>query len=423
MLSDAELLLGLGRHLSAYGVSPAHAALESLQYGGQVYEMAWRLRNSQVSTAARIEAIGIEAQIGPLRLRREVLPTMQQLGWVDCRHDQQGALTAVEALIPPNADMIDDAARLLDILLATPLQRAALELIRATSRQPLAVEAATQVVSHWGEQVAEEALGHLESINLLRRVEREVDRPVVFNPNIWTNDQQVAAAALRAEDARANAEVGALLEEVAALPGIPEKHVKSTEQRWIDFAVSQGLVERSVVQTSDGSEEGFLFSPHLKRDPFGVASSDPSGHVRQLVGSMIYASTFASSYKLRNPGGFLYALIRDGEAGNVPNIGTDYPMLETAGTIQVVPGSWGNAFRMILLQSDIAETALDIIDSRGAVAGGETGSLQNLGDQRGYTHLERERAKMAAVVDSDSREAARLIAALRDVTAGGSFGA
>jgi len=67
----------------------------------------------------------------------------------------------------------------------------------------------------------------------------------VFNPNIWTNDQQVATAALRAEDApRANAHVGALLEEVAALPGIPEKHVTSTEQRWIDFAVSQGLVER-----------------------------------------------------------------------------------------------------------------------------------------------------------------------------------
>ena len=152
-------------------------------------------------------------------------------------------------------------------------------LISATSRQPVAVEAAKQVASHRGERVAEEALGHLQSINLLRRVEREVDRPVVFNPNIWANDHQVAAAALRAEDARANAEVGALLEEVAGLPGIPEKHVKSTEQRWIDFAVFRGLVERPVVQTSDGSEEGFLINSHLKRDSFGVGSSDPSGHV------------------------------------------------------------------------------------------------------------------------------------------------
>jgi len=35
--------------------------------------------------------------------------------------------------------------------------------------------------------------------------------------------------------------VGALIEEVAALPGMPEKHVQSTEKKWVDFAVSQGL--------------------------------------------------------------------------------------------------------------------------------------------------------------------------------------
>ena len=68
----------------------------------------------------------------------------------------------------------------------------------------------------------------------------------------------------------------------------------ATEQRWVDFAVSQGLVERSLVQTGDGAEEGFLFSPHLKRNAFGEELTDPSGHVRQLVGSMIYASTFAT---------------------------------------------------------------------------------------------------------------------------------
>ncbi len=57
----------------------------------------------------------------------------------------------------------------------------------------------------------------------------------------WTGDPALSKAALRAEDARANKEVGALIEEVAALPGMPEKHVQSTEKKWVDFAVSQGL--------------------------------------------------------------------------------------------------------------------------------------------------------------------------------------
>lgn len=421
MLSDAELLLGLGRHLSAYGVSSSHAALDSLHYAGEVYELAWRLRNSQISSVNRIEAIAIEARIGTRQLHRDVLPTMEQLGWIECRRGADNRLASVEALIPPNETLIEDAARLLDILLVSSVQRSALELIRITTRQPLPVGTAIEAAAHWGEESAIAALEHLEAVNLVRRVEHEVDRPVVFNPNIWTNDQQAATAALRAQDARASTEVAALLEEVAAAPGIPEKHVTSTELRWIDFAVSQGLVARSIVQTSDGSEERFLFSPHLKRDAFGTELTDPSGHVRQLVGSMIYASTFAS-WKLHSPGAFLYTLIRDGEAGNVSNIGTDYPMLETAGTIQVVPRANSRNFRMVLLQSDIAESALSIIDSRGSTNRGDAGSLHNLGDQRSYSHVERERAKMAAVADTGDREAALLIAALRDVTSGDFFG-
>ncbi|GAA0305586.1 hypothetical protein [Kineococcus aurantiacus] len=422
MLSDAELLLGLGRHLAAYTISTAHAALEALQFAGQVYEMAWRLRNSQVSTAGRIQAIGVEAHIGSRILDRDVLPTMEQMGWVECRRDPDGVLISLEALIPPNDQLVDDAGRLLDVLLATPVQRAALELIRATSRQPLTVTSAVEIASVHGEEAAEQALRHLVAIGLVRRIELEVDRPVVFNPNIWTSDPALSKAALRAEDARANTEVGALIDEVAALPGLPEKHVQSTEKKWVDFAVSQGLVERSLVQTSTGEEEGFLFAPHLKRDAFGVGSADPSGHVRQMVGSMIYATTFATTYRLRSPGAFLYALIRNGEAGNVPNIATDYAMLELAGTIKVETGSWGKAARMVLLQTDVAETALDIIDSRGR-SRGAVGSLQALGEQRAYSHIERERARMATATETHDEDQARLIAALRDATSGGVFGA
>lgn len=421
MLSDAELLLGLGRHLGAYTISTAHAAFENLHLSGQIYEMAWRLRDSQLSTAARVQAIGVEAHIGGRALLRDVLPVMEQLGWVECRLDPaSGTLLAVEALIPPNQQLISDAKRLVDVLMATPVERAALELLRSTSRQPLTVTSALETATDYGEEAAEDALRHLVAIDLVRRIEVEVDRPVVFNPNIWAGDPALAKAALRAEDARANKEVGALIEEVAAMPGIPEKSVQSTEKKWVDFAVSQGLIERSVIQTSDGSEEGFLFTPHLKRDAFGVGSSDPSGHVRQMVGSMIYATTFATTYRLRSPGAFLNALIRDGEAGNVPNIATDYAMLELAGTIRVESGTWEKAARMVLLQTDVAEVALDIIDSRSGTRG-EVGSLQALGEQRAYSHTERERARVAAMAGTDGEDQARLIAALRDATSGGGF--
>ncbi len=421
MLDDAELLLGVSRHLSTYVISSAHAALESLQYAGQVYELAWRLRNSPLSSAARIEAIAQEAAIGRRQLLREVLPTLEQLGWVVCHRNNDNELDSVDALIPPTNELLAGVGPLLDIMLATPVQRASLALLRATSLQPLEESSALQAAAEFGDEAAAEALRHLVSIQLVRQARSDDGRTVVFNPNVWTSgDDELAKAALRAEDAGARAHVGALLEEVSQSPGIPEAHITSTEKRWIDFAVSMGLIQRSVVQTSNGDEQRFLFSPHLGRDPFGTTSNDPSGHVRQLVGSMIYAATFAN-WKLHSPGAFLYTLIRDGVAGNVPEIGQDYPMLETAGTIRVVPGSWTDSYRMELLQADVAEAALDVLDTRGQTRTPSTEAGAALGDQRSYGHIEHERARLAQQAAGDDADSRRLIDALRD-TARGSFG-
>jgi hypothetical protein len=272
VITDGQLILGLSHHLSAYSVSPVHARLESLQFAGQVYEMAWRLRNAQLSSAARVRAIGIEAKIGPRVLDTQILPTLEQLGWARCDRYDNGSLYSVAAFIPPDTELLESVTMLLDLVMATSVERAALVLLEATSVQPLERAAALQHASAYGDEAAEEALRCLINIHLVREIVVDDGRKVVFNPNIWVGDEQVARAALKAEDAHVNAEVGALLEEVIAFPGLPEEHVTSTEPRWVDFAVSVGLVERSVVQTRNGDEKKFLFSPHLKRDVFGLAS-------------------------------------------------------------------------------------------------------------------------------------------------------
>lgn len=422
MLDDAELLLGVSRHLSTYAISSAHAALDSLQFAGQVYELAWRLRGAPLSSVARVEAIAQEARIGRRQLLREVLPALEQLGWVRQNFNDSSDLVSVDAIIPPAEDLMTSVGMLLDIVMATAVQRAALALLRATSLQPLEESSALGAAADFGEESAREALRHLISIQLVRQTRSDDGRVVVFNPNVWVGgDEELTNAALRAEDAGARAHVGALLEEVSQSPGIPEGHVTSTERRWIDFAVSMGLVQRSMVQTSGGDEQHFLFSPHLGRDPFGAAAHDPSGHVRQLVGSMIYAATFAS-WRLHSPAAFLYTLIRNGIAGNVPQIGQDYPMLETAGIIEVVRGTWSDSYSMRLLQADVAESALNILDSRGQTRVPSTELGTALGDQRSYSHIEQERARLAQQATEDDADTRRLVAALRDTTARRTFG-
>ncbi|WP_141709112.1 hypothetical protein [Streptomyces sp. BpilaLS-43] len=355
-----------------------------------------------------------------------MLATMESLGWVSVERDDSQTAVSITERIPTRGDLILAAPVLLAAVMVTAVERAALALLRATALQPLLVDEALQMaVTTDGvggsEESAEAALRHLTHTGLIRRVVAADGREVLYNPNIWVQGDTIAQAALRAADARATSEVTALLQELAENPGMPEEHVTSTERKWVDFAVSQNLVQRSVVQTSDGGiERGFLFTPHLGRDPFGGSIADVSGHVRQLVGSMVYAATYAE-YRLHSPEVFLRSLINRGVAGNVSSIGTDYPMLEKAGVVRVVDGKMSGRYSLQLLQPDVALDALKMLDAREG-ADTESSDIAALRAQRSYVHVEKERARLALTAGVDEFEQARLIAALREVPVKRMFG-
>lgn len=416
VLSDAELTLGLSRHLSAYAMDSQRAALGNLEFAGHFFEMAFRLRGSTTSPASRVYAIGVDASLTPLTLK-EVLRTMEALDWVAINRDANGAPLSVNESIPSMSAVVAAGPRVLDMLATAPVERAALALLRTTTIQPLlsdeALEGATTAAGG-DEEATESALRHLIGVRLIRKVQTDDGREVLYNPNVWTQGDQIADAALKAADAKATAEVGALIEEIASNPGLPQAHVKSTSAQWVAFAVTQGLVQRSVIQTSEGREQGFLFTPHLARDPFGATGGDASGQVRQLVGSMVYAATFAE-YKLHSPDVFLRSLINRGIAGDVSSIGTDYPMLERAGIVRVVAGSTASRYRLELLQAEVAEEALALLTSRDS-GSGTPAAAAVLSGQRGYVHVESERARLALTADTDEIEQARLLAALREVS-------
>lgn len=420
MLTDAELVLGLSRHLTAYQMTPERAALEQLELAGRVFDLAFRLRGSTTSSADRLRAIALDAGMGKLTLQA-VAAAMETLGWIEIDRDPDGLPQVVRETIPAASALLGAAPSVLDIVMTTPAERAALVLLRETTLRPLIRDDGLQLASEadgittQGEQYALDALRYLTHTGLLRSVTTESDdREVLYNPNIWIQGDSIAQAALKAADARGSAEVRALLEEIASNPGLPEAHVKSTEPKWISFAVSQGLVQRSVIQTSDDREQGFLFTPHLGRDPFGGTAGDASGQVRQLVGSMIYASTFART-RLDYPDRFIGALINRGVAGNASSIGTDYPMLERAGIVRVVRGRGSDRWSLELLQTEVAEDALRLLTSRSESSAGRTADAAVLQAQRSYVHIEQDRARLALTTTMDEVEQARLLAALREI--------
>lgn len=414
ILTDAELVLGLSRHLSAYAMGADRAALSELEFAGWVFDVAFRLRGSTTSPAARVSAIGTDVGLSARSLK-EVVGTLEQMHWVTVARQPDGTPVSISETIPSAVELIAASDRLLALLNLHGKERAALAILRSTTMQPLISEDALTKAKSAGssDEDANDALRHLTALGLVRHIRADDGREVVYNPNVWTQGDDIAVAALRAADAKATPEIQALLEELGESAALPEVQVKSTEPKWVKFAVSQGLVQRAVIQTTNGVEQGFLFSPHLARDPFGGTAGDASGHVRQLVGSMIYATTFAR-YKLHSPDTFLRSLIRNGVAGDVESIGTDYPMLEKAGIVRAIPGSSSRRFRMELLQSEVAEDALRLLTRGSGNAGAnDVAAFQG---QSAYVHVEASRARLALAVATDEVEQARLIAALRDVS-------
>lgn len=411
MLSTAETLLGMTRHLSAYTLGPDRAALAQLEFAGQVLELSIRLRGSGVSTGPRVTAIALDAGISARLLKREVLPALETLGWVESFHDENKQLISVSEQLPPLFGLLATADTILNLATPEPLERAVIAVLNATTVMPITKDTALDVGAESAtDEIAERALHVLQALHLIDVVSVADGATVVYNPNVWASDVDYSAAALRAEDSTVRAALTGLIEEVSGSPGLPQSAVTSTSLDWINYAVSQGLIQRSLVTTSDANEQAFLFTPHMARSAFeSDTGADPSGHVRQLIGSMVYAKNFAS-FKLRDPGVFLSRLIRDGEAGDASSIGSDYPMLETAGIVRVERAS--KYFKLVLLQPDVAEQAVTYL---GTAASAQTADARGLRDQRTYVHPERERAQVevARAADTTPDETRRIIAALR----------
>ena len=420
MLTPAESLLGLSRHLAMYALGPDRAALGNLEFAGHVLEISMRLRGSGVSRAQRVHAIALDAGI-PLRtLDGEILPVLESLGWAECSSNEDGELEFVSEQIPPLSELVNSAESLLRVSRPTNVELAVLAVLDATTVMPLTREAAIEsATAEASEEDAERAIDYLDALNLAEVRQSDDGFVVVYNPNIWSLDADLSNAALHAEDSTVRDALSGLIEEVSVTPGLPQDLVTSTTVEWIDYAVARGLVHRSLVVTSEEKERAFLFTPHMSRNAFESPSGvDPSGHVRQLIGSMMYANKFAK-WKLYSPGVFLARLIAQGEAGDASSIGTDYPMLETAGIVRVEPAD--RFFKLVLLQSDVAEYALTFLQQAEGRAGGDPMGY-GLRDQRKYVHPERQRAQVGRQAATKPGETERLIAALREEAGRRRFG-
>lgn len=397
-----------------FQTGPDRLKLSQLELTGKILEMAMRLRGSGVSSYKRVSMIGLDVGSHKRELH-EVVGVLESLKLIECHRSYSGEIKSISEAIPPLPQLLNLADTILNIVCPEPDELAVIAILDATTRMPLtkavAIEKGTEIAN---EESANVAIDLLKTFHLLRIVATEDRSVVVFNPNIWASDVDYSKAALQAEDSKLRQKLEGLIEEVNSSAGLPQESVKSAEPKWINFAISQGLIQRCIVVTSHNKQVALLFTPHMGKDAFSQSQmNDPSGHVKLTIGSMVYARDFAR-FRLYSPAAFLNKLIREGEAGDASAISTDYIMLEKAGIVRVKPAT--NYFGLELLQSDVVEEAARYL---GDPIGSMTSfNLKGIGNQHKYIYPEMERAKVQMAKDtaSNSEATRQLISALREST-------
>jgi hypothetical protein len=215
MLSTAELLLGISRHLSEYTAGTDRATLGQLEFAGRVLEIAVRLRGSGVSSARRVAAIGEAAGLSRNETFGQILPSLQALGWVEII-ELDGEPQQVSEAVPPLSELVAQADRILEVVRPQAVERAALLLMDETTKMPVTHARAVELAaSRTSEEDALRALRLLANLRLVEISDDASGSQIVFNPNIWSLDERLTAAALRAEDGDVHAALGSLIEEVS----------------------------------------------------------------------------------------------------------------------------------------------------------------------------------------------------------------
>ena len=112
------------------------AALGQVECAGQLFDLAFRLRQSGLNSPDRVAAIATEAGISPILLRT-LIPFGEQLGWWTVARDADLTPISVTEVVPAPADLVQETDKVLRVVGVTDVEKAALVLLRETTLRPM----------------------------------------------------------------------------------------------------------------------------------------------------------------------------------------------------------------------------------------------------------------------------------------------
>ena len=357
-------LVALYWHLEGFRSSPEKAIFETSIRSAQAGILLERIRRLERVEWSKLVAIALGLGLGNRELKSIVLPILEATELIEAERVGDEVKAVREYVFDPDRALaaVGDAW-----LKSSPsaVERAVLASLELCSRRPLSLSEYLHEMVRLGftEDEVDLARDLQRSFRLLMEARFEgVSEPYIYNEYIWGERAPKVVQYLDHLDPSMKELVAALLEKVRQAQGYPQEQLgREMDPSVVTDAEKIGLVDGAEIVTVDGRRERFVFTPHFYG--VGVKSSIPDtfDEVKLFVASIIYGNRFASGARIRDPIALVKALIRDGEVGPASPIGTDYPLLETAGIVSVKESSRPGRYYMKLVKPDVATHALDVL--------------------------------------------------------------
>lgn len=409
-------IIAVHKHLEEYRPSREHTYLERVVTAAKCGRLMGRLRKLEMVPLQKLKAIASDLAIYEWELANRIVPLLEDHDLVSVLRSDEEIEQVLEYGLS-EAHILEQTASIWESLNPSDVERAILIGIDLCSVRPIKL-------SELGDRLERDGFTHEEvqhSVQLQKSFElvhetaiKGLKEQYLYNEYLWGDRIEDVARFLEQLDVHGRTYLTSLLRELRGNQGKPMRFMAQVPKQLLRGSEKLGIIDSVPIVTTEGREEVFCFTPHFfGTDVAGSPPFDVYDQIKLFVASILYGHQFAK-IQIKSPVYLVRALLRDGEVGPATPIGTDYPLLEREGIIEVRETSHG-WYKMVLVKEDVVEKGLRVLEAGGLEDMGPfvQSDANGLYVPRSYVSPEQRRIRLGRVPTASKIAEERVIRAMR----------
>lgn len=337
---------------------------------GKATRLAANLRAQEIiEPASRIRYMGFEMGIEPASMRHEIIPYLEDLGYIEVRQGPSGKPERIEENVPRLGTLLEKSTSKWHELEPSPSDFAGVELLKSLSSHPQLQENVQHKLEDSLGDDCSPTLSCLEAGGLVDRYKLQHQNEVLYSPIVWNMQAESAMKFYSHLDSEERDELNLLTTRLREYPGMPKQDLK-VRNDLLGQSIQSGFLEVGSTQTPNARKD-FLFLPdsRMKISEEGVQRGDLFDKVKAILSAVRHGERFAPKWRIKYPVALLNTLLDRGYLKPYSRARDQYSIPEIKGMVRFrkARGMWETHLIESKENEQAIAAARDIISTGSAV--------------------------------------------------------